>query len=294
MKCLLCPRKCGADREKGEFGFCGAGDKIKIARAALHFWEEPCLSGKSGSGAVFFSHCTLKCIFCQNYKISADGIGYELTDRELADVFLRLMNEGANNINLVTPTHYVPHIIKALDIAKSSGMTLPIVYNCGGYESVETIRSLKGYIDIYLPDMKYYSDKYSYLYSGVKNYFNTAKAAISEMYNQVGTPVFDSSGIMKRGMIVRHMMLPSLLFDTKRVIDYLFDTYGDNIYISLMSQYTPMPQMKNHPILSKKVSQKYYNSMVNYCMEKGMTKVFIQEGESASESFIPFFSDKKE
>lgn len=293
MRCYLCPRNCGAERDKGEYGFCGAGDKAKIARAALHFWEEPCISGAKGSGAVFFSYCTLKCTFCQNYKISAEGMGYELSDSELAQTFLNLENQGANNINLVTPTHYVPNIINALDIAKSKGLSLPIVYNCGGYENVETIRMLDGYIDIYLPDMKYFNDKYSRMYSGADNYFETAKKALVQMYFQTGKNQFDKNGIMTKGIIVRHMMLPTLLFDTKKVIDYLYKTYGDNIYISLLSQYTPISSIKNHPILSKKISPTYYASMVNYCIDKGMTNVFVQENDSADDCYIPKFYDKK-
>ena len=293
MRCLLCPRKCGIDRNV-ETGFCRAENKVKIARAALHFWEEPCISEKNGSGTVFFSHCTLKCIYCQNRKISTGGSGYYVTERELADIFINLQNRGANNINLVTPTHYVPQIINALDIAKENGLTLPILYNCGGYESIQTIKMLDGYIDIYMPDMKYFDDKYAIKYSSAPNYFGTAAAALNEMYSQVGDAELDENGIMKKGMLVRHLMLPHLLFDTKKIMDYLRKTYGDKIYISLMSQYTPMPVVENIPELNKKLNPKQYETMIEYCIEHGMENVFIQEGEAASESFIPEFYDKGE
>ena len=293
MRCLLCPRKCGVDRNV-ETGFCRAENKVKIARAALHFWEEPCISGESGSGTVFFSHCTLKCVYCQNRKISTGGCGYYVTERELADIFIDLQNRGANNINLVTPTHYVPQIINALDIAKENGLTLPILYNCGGYESTETIKMLDGYIDIYMPDMKYFDDKYAIKYSSASNYFKTAAAALNEMYSQVGSAKLDENGIMKKGMLVRHLMLPHLLFDTKKIMDYLRKTYGDKIYISLMSQYTPMPAVEDIPELNQKLNPKQYEAMIEYCIEHGMENVFIQEGEAAGESFIPEFYDKGE
>lgn len=293
MRCLLCPRKCGIDRNF-ETGFCRAGNKVKIARAALHFWEEPCISGESGSGTVFFSHCTLKCVYCQNQKISTGGSGYYVTERELADIFIDLQNRGANNINLVTPTHYVPQIINALDIAKENGLTLPILYNCGGYESTETIKMLDGYIDIYMPDMKYFDDKYAIKYSSAPNYFKTAAAALNEMYSQVGSAELDENGIMKKGMLVRHLMLPHLLFDTKKIMDYLRKTYGDKIYISLMNQYTPMPAVENIPELNQRLNPKQYETMIEYCIEHEMENVFIQEGETASESFIPEFYDKGE
>jgi len=291
-KCMLCPRYCGVNRKAGERGFCGASDKIKIARVSLHMWEEPCISGENGSGTVFFSCCNMKCLYCQNYGISTQNHGYELTERELADKFLMLQEQGANNINLVTPTHFVPQIIQALDIAKEKGLTLPVVYNCGGYENAETIKLLSGYIDIYMPDMKYFSDEYAIEYSSAPNYFDVAKKALAEMYSLVGKPVFDESGIMKRGVIVRHMMLPGLLFDTKKILDYLYSTYKDDIYISLMSQYTPMPNVSGHPKLDRRINPKHYDAMVDYCVELGIKNAFIQDGSSATESFIPDFEGK--
>lgn len=290
--CTLCPRRCGANRQSGEIGFCGADNKIKIARSALHFWEEPCISGKSGSGTVFFSHCVMKCVFCQNYQISTQNMGYEISIGELADSFINLQRQGALNINLVTPTHYVPQIIAALKAAKAMGLTIPILYNTGGYENIETLKMLDGLIDIYMPDMKYYSDKYAVKYSNAPNYFKIASKAVNEMFNQTGKPLFEN-GIMKRGVLVRHLMLPGLLFDTKKIMDYLYQTYGDDIYISIMSQYTPMEHVKKYPELNRKLNMKHYSSMINYCAELGIKNAFIQNGETALESFIPPFSNNK-
>lgn len=286
--CKLCPRKCGADRLNGQKGFCGAGKSVKIARSALHFWEEPCISGKRGSGTVFFSNCTMKCVFCQNYKISSGGAGHEVSEAELAEKFLELQNDGANNINLVTPTHYVPQIITALEKAKNNGLTLPILYNTSGYENVETLKMLDGLIDIYMPDMKYYSDKYAVKYSLAPDYFNIASKAVEEMFRQTGKPVF-KDGIMQKGVLVRHLMLPNLLFDTKKIMDYLYKTYGDDIYISIMSQYTPLDNVKTYPELNKKLNTRHYDAMVEYCMNLGIKNAFIQEGDAAKESFIPDF-----
>ena len=293
MKCMLCPHMCGAERDK-QTGWCGAGNKIKIARAALHYWEEPCISGKNGSGAVFFSHCTMKCIFCQNYSISSDNTGVEITNEELTDFFLRLQSQGAENINLVTPTHYLHDIIKSLDAAKAKGLTIPIVYNTGGYERVETIKMLKGYIDVYLPDMKYYSDKYSVRYSNAKDYFKYASGAIEEMFAQTGRPVFDERGIMQKGVIVRHMLLPHRLFEAKKIVDYLYTKYGDDIFISLMSQYTPFGNISNYPELSEKIKPEYYQSLIDYAEYLGITNAFIQDTQSGNERYIPDFYDNKE
>lgn len=291
MQCNICPRRCGADRENGSLGFCGASNKIRIARAALHFWEEPCLSGKNGAGTVFFSHCNMKCVYCQNYRISTRGAGHEASIGELAEIFLDLQSQGANNIDLVTPTHYALDIAEAVKKAKDSGLHIPVLYNCGGYESVETLKRLEGLIDIYMPDMKYYRDKYAVKYSSAPRYFETACAALEEMYRQTGAFVLDKNGIMQSGVIVRHMMLPGLMLDTKKIMDYLFDTYGNNIYISLMSQYTPLKNVERFPELNRKIDMKKYNSIVDYCMNRGMENVFIQEGSAAKESFIPCFEE---
>lgn len=291
MQCNICPRRCGADRENGRLGFCGASNKIRIARAALHFWEEPCLSGANGAGTVFFSYCNMKCVYCQNYRISTRGAGHEVSIGELAEIFLDLQSQGANNIDLVTPTHYALDIAEAVKKAKDSGLHIPVLYNCGGYESVETLKRLEGLIDIYMPDMKYYRDKYAMKYSSAPKYFETACAALEEMYRQTGAVVLDKNGIMQSGVIVRHMMLPGLMLDTKKIMDYLFDTYGNNIYISLMSQYTPLKNVERFPELNRKIDMKKYNSIVDYCMNRGMENVFIQEGSAAKESFIPCFEE---
>ncbi len=287
--CILCPRECQVNREKGELGFCGLSNNIKIARADLHYWEEPCISGESGSGTVFFSGCNMKCVFCQNYDISTLNKGYNITVEKLSDIFLKLQYKGANNINLVTPTHFVYDIIKALDIAKGKGLTIPIVYNSGGYEKVDTLKMLKGYIDIYIPDMKYFSDKYSIEYSSAKNYFNIAKDAVCEMVKQVGSPLFNKNGIMTKGVIVRHLMLPYLLFDSKKIIDYLYDTFKDDIYISLMSQYTPTDNVCKVKRLNRNLSPKHYETMIEYIEYKGIKNVYIQGTESATKEYIPEF-----
>lgn len=291
MKCYLCPRMCGADRENGAVGVCGADGSIKIARAAPHMWEEPCISGTNGSGTVFFSNCNLKCVFCQNYTISTLGRGKAVTEDDLSDIFLRLENEGVHNINLVTPTHYVPAVIRALENARSRGLSLPTVYNTSSYERIETLKMLDGYIDIYLPDLKYFSDKYAIKYSNAPHYFEYASRAIEEMHRQTGSPVFGSDGLMKKGTIVRHLMLPHLLFDSKKIIDYLFKVYGDDIYISIMSQYTPLENVSRFPELNCRISEKYYNCLVDYAAELGITNAYIQDGQSASESFIPPFEE---
>lgn len=287
--CYLCPRKCGADRKNGKTGYCSATEKIKIARSALHMWEEPCISGKNGSGTVFFSHCTLKCVFCQNYKISHGGSGYIISEKELANEFLKLQNIGAHNINLVTPTHYVPKIIHALDIAKSTGLTVPIIYNTGGYETEETIEMLKGYVDIYMPDIKYYNDKYAIKYSAAPDYFKIASKAILKMFNQVGENKFDENGIMQKGVLIRHMLLPGLLNDSKKVIDYIYSTYGDNVYISIMSQYIPAGDLTHYPELNRRINPRAYNTLIDYCAKKGIKNAFVQDLSSANELFIPDF-----
>lgn len=278
---------------RGATGFCGAGLLPRTARIALHYWEEPCISGESGSGTVFFSYCTMKCVFCQNYDISARCKGRDITIEELADGFLSLQEQGANNINLVTPTHYVPQIIEALDNAKSRGLNIPILYNTSGYENTETLKMLDGYIDIYMPDMKYYDDKYAVKYSKAPDYFKIAAAAVDEMYRQTGRNKFDENGIMTKGVLVRHLMLPGLMLDSKRIMDYLYNAYGNNIYISLMCQYTPLPHVRAYPELDKKLDMRKYNALVDYCANKGMENVFIQSDESVSESFIPNFEGEE-
>lgn len=291
-ECRLCPRNCGIDRLSGKFGFCQSGSKARVARSALHFWEEPCISGTKGSGTVFFSGCTLKCIFCQNYKISRSSFGEEIDTHRLAELFLIQQKNGALNINLVTPTHYVPQIAEALDTAKSNGLSIPIVYNSSGYEKVETIKMLDGYIDIYLPDFKYFSDKYAVAYSNAPKYFEYASKSLEEMVRQTGSVKFNSEGIASSGTIVRHLMLPGLLFDSKKILDYLHAAYSDDIYISIMNQYTPVNPEFLPSKLQKKVSWEYYNCLLDYAVNIGIKNAYIQDKETAKESFIPEFFDK--
>lgn len=294
--CNLCPRNCNVDREEGKTGYCGQTDKMYVARAALHMWEEPCISGEEGSGTVFFSGCTLRCIFCQNHRIALgknenlEPIGKEITIQRLKEIFLELQEMGANNINLVTGTHYIPQIATALILAKMDGLSIPIVYNTSGYERVESLRLLEGLVDVYLPDLKYVSKELSKEYSHAEDYFEVAREAIEEMVRQVGEPEFDKRGFFKKGVIVRHLVLPGSTKDSKAVLDYLWKTYGNKIYISIMNQYTPMEQIKNHPLLSRKVTKREYEKVVDYALSLGWENGFIQEGETAKESFIPGFN----
>lgn len=291
--CRLCPRRCGVNRAAGETGFCGAPDEIRIGRFGLHQWEEPCISGENGSGTVFFSHCTLKCVYCQNYAISTENRGRVISIAELAGIFLQLQEMGAHNINLVTPTHYVPQIMRALDCARKDGLSLPIVYNTSGYERVETLRALRGYVDIYMPDFKYWRQRFAQEYSAAPDYTGVISSVLAEMAAQT-LPVQFSDGIMMRGMIVRHMLLPGLLYDAKKIIDYLYKTYGDKIYISIMSQYTPLPHVAAIPELNRRVGGREYAALCDYAARIGLVNAFIQEGSAASESFIPdFYTDKE-
>jgi putative pyruvate formate lyase activating enzyme len=287
--CMLCPRNCSVDRTSNKAGFCKFGSKVTLARVSLHHWEEPCLSGKNGSGTIFFSGCNLKCVFCQNNAISHKGVGMEISIERLSEIFIEQQSNGAHNINLVTPTHFVPQIIEAIKIARSDGLKLPIVYNSSGYENIETIKALKGYIDIYLPDFKYFNDKYSIKYSNAPNYFSIASKAIEEMYNQVGSASFDTDGMMKKGVIIRHLMLPGILFDSKKIIDYIYTTFGDDVYISLMNQYTPVNNLEKYPEINKPLNPKHYESLIDYCLSLGIKNAFIQEEGTVSESFIPEF-----
>lgn len=294
-KCNLCPRNCLVDRGNGKIGYCGQTEKIRIARAALHMWEEPCISGREGSGTVFFCGCTLRCIFCQNHRIALgqnehkEFIGKEVSVERLKEIFLELQESNANNINLVTGTHYIPQIAEAIRLAKKEGLVIPVVYNTSGYEKVESLRLLEGLVDIYLPDMKYVSKELSREYSHAENYFEVAKDALEEMVRQVGQAKFDEKGYMKKGVIVRHLVLPGSTKDSKSVLEYLWNTYGNRIYISIMNQYTPMEQIKNHPLLSRKVTKREYAKVVDYALNLGWENAFIQEGETAKESFIPGF-----
>ncbi|MBW9145015.1 radical SAM protein [Clostridium sp. CM028] len=288
-KCNLCPRKCFVNRLGGELGFCRASKDVKIAKASLHHWEEPCISGVNGSGTVFFSNCNLKCVFCQNNKISHEDAGKTVSIYRLSEIFLEQQERGALNINLVTPTHYVPQIIEALKLAKNKGLNIPILYNSSGYENIDTIKMLRGFIDVYLPDLKYCSNKYAIKYSKAPNYFIVASAAITEMVSQVGEVKFDADGIIQKGVIIRHLMLPGLLFDSKKIIDFIYNTFNDSVYISLMNQYTPMQVAINYPEINKKVNPNHYDALIEYCLNLGITKCFIQESESSSSTFVPDF-----
>lgn len=300
--CNLCPRNCKVSRNNGIKGFCGESATVRVARAALHMWEEPCVSGTAGSGTVFFSGCNMHCVYCQNRNIANGDVGKEITVDRLAEIFLEQQSRGANNINLVTPSHFIPQIADALVKAKKTGLVIPIVYNTASYEYVESLKMLEGLVDVYLPDLKYFSSEASLKYSQCQDYFQIATKAIEEMFRQTGLPQFNEvgsqsysnnseDGIITKGVIVRHLLLPGLLKDSKKLVKYLYETYGDNIYISLMNQYTPMPGIEEkYPELGRKVTEKEYDELVDYAIDIGVENGFIQEGETALESFIPDFN----
>ncbi len=287
--CLLCPRKCGINRSTGQTGVCGVSSEIKVARAALHYWEEPCISGKRGSGAVFFSGCSLHCVFCQNREISDGKEGKVISKERLSDIFIELADKGANNINLVTPGQYIPDIVWAVNDAKSRGMKLPIIYNTSGYENVTELKLLEGIVDVYLPDFKYMDSTLSARYSRAKDYPSVAKQALSEMVRQQPDVVIDdATGLILKGVIVRQLLLPGHVNDAKAVLKYLYDTYHDHVYISMMSQFTPIA-LKDYPEINRTVTKREYERLVDYALEIGITNAFIQEGDVAKDSFIPAF-----
>ena len=287
--CLLCPRKCGINRSTGQTGVCGVSSEIKVARAALHYWEEPCISGKRGSGAVFFSGCSLHCVFCQNREISDGKEGKVISKERLSDIFIELVDKGANNINLVTPGQYIPDIVWAVNDAKSRGMKLPIIYNTSGYENVTELKLLEGIVDVYLPDFKYMDSTLSARYSRAKDYPSVAKQALSEMVRQQPDVVIDdATGLIQKGVIVRQLLLPGHVNDAKAVLKYLYDTYHDHVYISMMSQFTPIA-LKDYPEINRTVTRREYERLIDYALEIGITNAFIQEGDVAKDSFIPAF-----
>lgn len=287
--CLLCPRKCGINRRTGQTGVCGVSSEIKVARAALHYWEEPCISGKKGSGAVFFSGCSLHCVFCQNREISDGKEGKVISKERLSDIFMELADKGANNINLVTPGQYIPDIVWAVNDAKSRGMKLPIIYNTSGYENVTELKLLEGIVDVYLPDFKYMDSTLSARYSRAKDYPSVAKQALSEMVRQQPDVVIDdATGLIQKGVIVRQLLLPGHVNDAKAVLKYLYDTYHDHVYISMMSQFTPIA-LKDYPEINRTVTRREYERLVDYAIKIGITNAFIQEGDVAKDSFIPAF-----
>lgn len=298
MKCNICPRECGADRENGQFGVCGVDNNIYVARVGLHMWEEPCISGNEGSGTVFFAGCSLGCIYCQNYKISRGIRNYysqetlekkRMSVNELSEAFILLQSMGANNINLVTPTHYSIQIIEAVRFSREKGLNIPIVYNCSGYEKVETLSLLSGIVDIYLTDFKYMNNELANKYSHVSDYVEIAKAALEEMVKQQPACEFDSRGMMTKGVIVRNLLLPGNVNNSKEVAKYVYDTYGDSIYLSIMNQYTPLEENDLESPLDRKVTKREYERLIEYVISLDATNVFIQEGDVASESFIPEF-----
>ncbi len=295
MKCELCPRGCQVNRANGQTGVCKVSSTVKVARAALHFWEETCISGTKGSGAVFFSGCSMHCVFCQNQEIAQGVSGKEITKERLAEIFLELQEKGANNINLVTPGQYTPHIIWAIEKARDQGLEIPIVYNTSSYEKVDVLKQLEGIVDVYLPDFKYWSPKLAKKYSNAPDYPEIARAAIAEMVRQQPSAqfVYDKEqelDLMKKGVIVRQLLLPGQFEDAQQIVKYLYETYGDQIYLSLMSQYTPLEHVKSLPELNCKVDRHMYDEYVDYAISLGVENGYIQEEDVAEESFIPLFN----
>ena len=316
-RCTACPRHCAVDRDAGEIGYCGCGARVRVAKWMLHMWEEPCVSGLHpardsvtlplpdfrdpdwtakiepqpvrGSGAFFFCGCNLGCVYCQNRDIAGAERGIDITEERLAEIFLELAGKGAANINLVTPTHYTPQIIRSVQRARENGLKLPIVYNCSGYEKVSTLKMLDGIVDIYLTDFKYMDREAAAIYSHAPDYPEVAKAALQEMVRQIGEPVFDEAGMMKKGVIVRHLLLPNHLKNAKGVVQYVYEAYGDTVYLSLMNQYTPLSGLERWPEINRRVTKREYGRLLDYTLSLGVENAFIQEGETAKESFIPAF-----
>lgn len=288
-ECMLCAHRCKVNRLNNQVGRCKSTDKIKIALSSLHMFEEPCISGENGSGTVFFSNCNLSCKFCQNYEISQLGKGREITVEELANIFIEQQEKNAENINLVTPTMYVYQIIEAIKIAKENGLHIPIVYNTNSYETVETIKLLNGYIDIYLPDLKYYYNDIAYKYSKINNYFETATSAIQEMYSQVGAPILDKNGIMKKGLMIRHLVLPNNIENSKKVLKWIKDNIDNNVYVSVMAQYFPTYLAKEDETINRKLTKKEYEEIENYLYSLDLDNGYIQELGEHEEEYVPNF-----
>ncbi|MCQ2417783.1 MAG: 4Fe-4S cluster-binding domain-containing protein [Oscillospiraceae bacterium] len=292
-KCTLCPRNCNTERSL-QAGYCGETTDIRIARAASHMWEEPAISGSNGSGTIFFSGCGLRCIFCQNHEIAISHIGYQVSQQELLSVMFQLKEQGVHNINLVTPSHYTEQLIPVLEKARKEHIDLPILWNSSGYEKTETLKMLEGLIDIYLPDFKYINSDTAREYSNAADYPEMAKQALAEMYRQCGSPRFDAhTGLMTRGLQVRHLVLPGHAQESRQILWYLYQTYENRIGYSIMNQYTPMPHMQSHPLLHRKVTEQEYQNVIRYAEAIGISNALIQEGEAADESFIPQFQGKK-
>lgn len=290
--CIICPRSCVVDRSIGEKGYCGETDKIRIARAALHFWEEPCISGDSGSGTVFFTGCNLGCVYCQNYDIAHEGRGKEVTIERLSEIFMELKDKGAANINLVTPTHFSPQIRQAIILSKSKGLNIPIVYNTSGYETVESLRELIGIVDIYLADFKYFDGRLAKKYSNAPDYPEIAVRAFDEMVRQQPQLIFDDNGMLLSGVVARHLVLPGQQEDSKKILEYLYMRYGDSILLSIMNQFTPSAPLISWPEINRVLDDEEYQQVVDFALELGISNGYIQEGETAKESFIPPFDNE--
>lgn len=289
-RCELCPHNCKVNRLNGEIGRCKCKDKVKIALASVHYYEEPCISGKNGSGTIFFSGCNLNCKFCQNYEISQLGKGIEITIEELSDIFIKQQNKGVNNINLVTPTMYVYQIIEAIKIARKKGLDIPIVYNSNGYENVETIKKLSGYIDVYLPDLKYYDDEIAYKYSGINNYFENAKSAILEMQKQVGGPKLNENGIIQKGLIIRHLVLPNNIENSEKILRWIKSDINEEVYVSIMAQYFPSYKAKQMNDINRKLSEEEYAKIEDLVYELDIKNGYMQELGEHEEEYVPDFN----
>ena len=286
-KCSICPHMCGINRNNGQIGRCKSNNKVKIALYSVHDFEEPCVSGENGSGTVFFSNCNMNCVFCQNYEISQQGKGKEITIERLAEIFLEQQNRNVNNINLVTPTSYVPQIIEAIKIARVNGLKIPIIYNTNGYENVETIKMLEGYIDIYLPDLKYAEDNLGLEYSKVKNYFEIATTAIKEMYRQVGSPKLNNDGIIEKGLIIRHLVLPNNIENSKKVLKWIKENMDKDVYVSVMAQYFPTYKAKQIENINRKLTKEEYEEIENYLYDLDIENGYIQELGEHEEEYVP-------
>ena len=290
--CALCPRLCGANRLKGDTGYCGAGASIRVALVSLHPWEEPCLTGEKGAGTVFFSHCSVGCVFCQNAEISSEGGGIVIDEKRLAEIFLEQQQRGAATLDLVTPTHYAPQIQRALATARENGLVLPVVWNSSGYERAEVIERIANAVDVFLPDLKYIDEDSARRYAGAPDYFRHAAGAIRAMVRAKGAPCFDSVGIMTRGVLVRHLVLPGRRHESMRLLDWLWREFGDTLYLSLMNQYTPLYRAREFPEINRPLTTFEYQSVVDHALALGIRHCYVQEGRTASKDFVPVFDGR--
>lgn len=289
QNCMICPRNCGIDRTQTTDGYCHTGKNPKISLVSVHHWEEPCISGTKGSGTIFFTGCNLKCIFCQNYTISSENYGKEVSIEQLAEIYLKQQKKGVHNINLVTPSHFLPQIRQSLLLAKKNGLSIPIVYNTNAYEKVEYLKSLEGLIDIYLPDFKYFSSDLSKQFSGARDYFQIAANAILEMVRQTGVNQFDKQGLLKKGVIIRHLILPNCRKDSEKILDWIKNNLGNQVYVSLLNQYTPMYFAKERQTLNRRLTSFEYQKVADYFLKIGLENGYLQKKSSATETYIPIF-----